>query len=163
MSRRTAGRLVMLFSGLVMAAALVLLFRPQPFSNIMSPPGEEYRPYYVYGQIRVWGFEPVPLSPEETAEFLAILDGARVTSWGFQKTEPWLDAQGSPQMYDVSFSRKEISTGNVSSFDGRLTYLTHRGCFWSDSHLYRLLDKEKRQALTRLLEAHQPTIPTPYP
>lgn len=161
MSRRTAGRLVMLISGLIMAGALFLLLRPQPISSVMNPPGEAYRPDYVHGQIRVFGYEPVNLSPEETAEFLSILDGAKVTFWGFQQLEPSLDADGTPQIYDLYFSREEIPAATAFSFDGRLTYLTHRGCFWSGSHLYRLLGQESREAFSRLLQAHQPTTRQP--
>ena len=161
MSRRTTSRLVMLLSGLVMTAALVLLFRPQPISNIISPPGEDYRSYYTHGQIRVFGFEPVPLTPEETTEFLAILDEAKVTFWGFQKSEPYLDKDGNPQLYHLYFSDKEISTGNAYPHWGQVTYLSHRDAFWSGGHLYRLLGKANRQAFAQLLETHRPTVSTP--
>ncbi len=159
--RPSAGRLGMLLSGLVMAGALILLFRPLPLSAIISPPGEEYRPYYVYGQIRVWSFEPVNLSPEETAAVLSILDEGKVIFWGFQQTEPSLNADGAPQLYDLYFSRAEMAQTSPSSFDGQLTYLTHRGCFWSDGHLYRLLGQESREALAALLQTHQPVTPQP--
>ena len=159
--RRIAGRLLMLISGLLMAVALLLLFRPQSLSGIISPPGEEYRPNYVHGQIRVFGYEPVNLTPEETAALLSILDEEKVIFWGFQQTEPILNASGTPQLYELYFSRDAIAKTSSFTCAGHLTYLAHRGCFWSGEHLYRLLGKESREAFSQLLQTHRPTIAQP--